>query len=147
MPFGGRSSEYVRKEWFDQPPAIVSHDAKGSPLPIDQTAQSIGRAVGPRAVSSPRRFYYAKFLIEVIDPKPQNDLHLSASSLKQMMTGQVEVVKAGDDIVSWGALVAALPASSRECISDMAGETRVDPGKGDFRVAHRAPSSRLWTVA
>ena len=54
VPFGRRSSGYVPKEWFDSHRARP-HDVKGSPLPIDQTAQSIGRGMVPRAVSSPRR--------------------------------------------------------------------------------------------
>jgi len=101
VPFGMRSSGYVPKKWFDSHRALP-HDVKGNPLP-HRPNRSIDRARYGAAgglLTTPRD--YAKFMMEVIDPKPQDAFHLGASSLKEMMTGQVEVLRAGDDIVSWG---------------------------------------------
>ena len=101
QPFGLTSSGYVHKPWFDTRRARP-HDIKGNPLPY-RTGRAIdiaryGAAGG--LMTTPGD--YAKFMMELIDPKPQDDHHLSASSLKQMMTPQVEVVRVGEDVVSWG---------------------------------------------
>ena len=44
---------------------------------------------------------YAKFLMEVIDPKPPDEFHLHASSRKKMLMPQIEVMRDNDDIISW----------------------------------------------
>jgi len=101
VPFGMRSSGYVHKQWFDTRRARP-HDVKGNPLPY-RSGRAIDTARYGAAgglITTPGD--YAKFMMEVIDPKPQSDFRLSASSLKEMMSPQVEVVKAGDDVVSWG---------------------------------------------
>lgn len=101
VPFGMRSSGYVPKESFARRRARP-HDIKGNPLPY-RPNRAIDRARYGAAgglITTPGD--YAKFLMEIIDPKPQDDFHMSASSLQKMMTGQVEVVRTGDDIVSWG---------------------------------------------
>lgn len=101
VPFGMRSSGYVHKPWFDTRRARP-HDVKGNPLPY-RTGRAIDTARYGAAgglLTTPGD--YAKFMMEVIDPKPQDDHHLSAHSLKEMMTAQVEVTRLGDDIVSWG---------------------------------------------
>ena len=101
VPLGMTSSGYVHKPWFDTRRARP-HDVKGNPLPY-RTGRAIdiaryGAAGG--LMTTPGD--YAKFMMEVIDPSPQDEHHLSAASLKQMMTGQVEVTRVGDDVVSWG---------------------------------------------
>jgi CubicO group peptidase (beta-lactamase class C family) len=101
VPLGMRSSGYFRKEWFDSSRARP-HDVKGNPLPYRSSrAVDLARyGAAGGLITTPGD--YAKFMMEVIDPKPRNDFHLSASSLKEMMTPQVEVVRTGDDVVSWG---------------------------------------------
>jgi len=101
VPLGMRSSGYVRKEGFESRRARP-HDVKGTPLPYrpPRAVDTARYGAAGGLITTPGD--YAKFLMEVIDPKPQSDFRLSASSLKEMMTPQVEVVRTGDDVISWG---------------------------------------------
>jgi CubicO group peptidase (beta-lactamase class C family) len=101
VPFGMTASGYVGKQRFDGRRARP-HDVKGDPLPYrpSRAVDTARYGAAGGLITTPGA--YAKFLMEVIDPKPQNDSHLSASSLKEMMTPQVEVGKVGDDTISWG---------------------------------------------
>ena len=102
IPFGMLSSGYL---WDDAWAARVatSHDAKGMPL-----AKRRPNASGAARYASSGGLYatatdYARFLIEVINPKPADAFRLTAGSL-QMMTRPVIAVP--DD-------AAALPGDPR----------------------------------
>jgi CubicO group peptidase (beta-lactamase class C family) len=101
VPFGMRASGYVWKEWFDSRRARP-HDVKGNPLPYrtNRPVDTARYGAAGGLITTPGD--YAKFLMEIVDPKPQDDFRLSASSLKEMTTAQIEVAKAADYVISWG---------------------------------------------
>jgi CubicO group peptidase (beta-lactamase class C family) len=87
------SSGYLYQEGMARP-----HDAKGTmnsnrkATPIDATRY--GSAGGLHTTPTD----YARFLIELIDPKPSDEYRLSADSLKEVVRPQVKVT----DSFSWG---------------------------------------------
>ena len=93
VPFGMTSSGYLYKEGMARP-----HDGMGRLIgdrkatPIE--AARYGSAGGLHTTPTD----YAKFLIEVIDPKPSDAYRLSAESLREMVRSQVKL----SDSVSWG---------------------------------------------
>jgi CubicO group peptidase (beta-lactamase class C family) len=93
VPFGMTSSGYVYQEGMARP-----HDEKGlinanrKATPID--AARYGSAGGLHTTPTD----YARFLIEVIDPKPADAYRLTAATLKEMVRPQVKVT----DKLSWG---------------------------------------------
>jgi CubicO group peptidase (beta-lactamase class C family) len=101
VPLNLRSSGYVWRERFAKYSARP-HDAEGRPRPYP-TVSSAGLARYGAAggfITTPSD--YARFLMELIDPKPQDEYHLSAASLKAMTTPQIEVAKVGGSTISWG---------------------------------------------
>jgi CubicO group peptidase (beta-lactamase class C family) len=99
--FFAKSSGYVWRDQFEKRRSRP-HDVHGNPLPYRR-----GRAVDLARYGAAGGFMttpadYAKFMMGISNPKPQDKFHLSGYSLKQMMTPQITVVKVGDDIVSWG---------------------------------------------
>jgi CubicO group peptidase (beta-lactamase class C family) len=89
-PFGMASSGYVWKEAFARRMARP-HDKDGKPQELHKsTAVTVARYGSAGALlSTPTD--YAKFLIEVIDPKPADAYRLNGASLKEMMRPQIEV--------------------------------------------------------
>lgn len=83
-PFGMRHSGYV---WT---PALMRrvarrHDASGAPMPVaSSTAIDVARygSAGSLMTTAPD---FARFLIEVMDPRPADRWRLRASSLRQML--------------------------------------------------------------
>jgi CubicO group peptidase (beta-lactamase class C family) len=88
-PFGMNSSGYV---WTA---AIVDqvaspHDENGQPLPLKpSTAVDVAR-YGSAGSLMTTATDYAKFLIEVMQPKPPDEYRLEASTLREMLTPQIE---------------------------------------------------------
>src|SRR5207249_2782438 len=93
VPFKMTSSSYLYQEGMARP-----HDDKGSmnadrrATPID--AARYGSAGGLHTTPTD----YARFLIELIDPKPSDAYRLTAATLKEMVRPQVTVT----DSISWG---------------------------------------------
>jgi len=101
VPFNLRSSGYVWRERLAKDYARP-HDAEGKPRPYPTRSVAglarYGAAGG--FVTSPSD--YARFLMELINPSPQDEYHLSATSLKLMTTPQIEVTSTADTTISWG---------------------------------------------
>lgn len=93
-PFGMPASKFV---WDSRAETALPHDMKGQPIdrPL-QTPVSAARygAAGGLMTSATE---YARFLIEVLDPKPQDDFRLSTASRAEMLRAQVRV----DETSSW----------------------------------------------
>ena len=92
-PFGMRSSGYLYREGMARP-----HDRKGTMI-ADRKATAVeaaryGSAGGLHTTPSD----YAKFLIEVIKPKPSDTYRLNAASLREMLRPQIKV----SNSLSWG---------------------------------------------
>ena len=93
IPFGMTSSGYLYREGMARP-----YDRKGTVLG-DRKATEIeaaryGSAGGLHTTPSD----YAKFLIEVIKPKPSDAHRLNAASLREMLRPQIKV----SDSLAWG---------------------------------------------
>jgi CubicO group peptidase (beta-lactamase class C family) len=93
VPFGMTSSGYLYREGMARP-----YDRKGTMI-ADRKATAIetaryGSAGGLHTTPSD----YAKFLIEVIKPKPSDAYRLNAASLREMLRPQIKV----SDSLSWG---------------------------------------------
>jgi len=95
-PFGMNSSGYVWSDIFEKH-AARPHDAEGKPLtkakPTATDAARYAAAGGLHTTPTD----YARFLIEVINPKPSDAFRLNAESLKAMVRPHVKV----DDSHSW----------------------------------------------
>jgi CubicO group peptidase (beta-lactamase class C family) len=101
VPFGMASSGYVWNEMFEKRMARP-HDRKGQPIDNNRaTAASVARYGSSGALlTTPTD--YAKFLIEVIDPKASDAFRLSKASLKEMLRPQVKVAENDEYSISWG---------------------------------------------
>jgi len=100
-PLGMTSSGYQWNPHFAKRRARP-HDANGNPLPY-RTSRSIDLArYGAAGGLMTTPADYAKFLMQIIDPRPQDGHHLSAASLREMTTPQIEVSKADDYTIAWG---------------------------------------------
>jgi CubicO group peptidase (beta-lactamase class C family) len=95
-PFGMASSGYIWNDLFEKQ-AARPHDAEGKPLNNrKRTAADVARyAAAGDLHTTPTD--YAKFLIEILEPKPSDAFRLSRESLKEMLRPQVKV----DDSNSW----------------------------------------------
>ena len=93
-PFGMSSSAYLWNGSIDRRMAWP-HDSAGQPLPNNKrpTHESVARygAAGD-LLTTPTD--YARFLIEVIDPKPSDEFRLSRESRDEMLRPQVPVPNA-----------------------------------------------------
>jgi CubicO group peptidase (beta-lactamase class C family) len=93
VPFGMRSSGYLYREGMARP-----YDRKGTPI-ADRKATAIDAArYGSAGGLHTTPADYAKFLIEVIKPKPSDAYRLNAASLREMLRPQIKV----SDSLSWG---------------------------------------------
>jgi CubicO group peptidase (beta-lactamase class C family) len=93
VPFGMISSGYLYREGMARP-----HD-KGGKLIGDRKATAIDAArYGSAGGLHTTPAEYAKFLIEIMNPKPSDAYRLSAGSLREMVRPQVKVT----DSLSWG---------------------------------------------
>jgi CubicO group peptidase (beta-lactamase class C family) len=95
VPFGMASSGYLWVDAYNERMARP-YDVSGKQLdrkatPVD--AARYGAAGGLHTTASD----YARFLIEVVDPKPSDPFRLSESSWKEMIRPQIKVT----DSMSW----------------------------------------------
>ena len=95
-PFGMSSSGYAWNDMFEKRMARP-HDQNGKPIDNNKpTAKEIARyAAAGELRTTPTD--YAKFLIEVIDPKNSDKFRLNKESRKEMLRPQVKVA----DSTSW----------------------------------------------
>ena len=99
QPFGMASSGY---EWTEEMGKNLAraHDAQGRPMALDKaTALEVGRYGSAGSLMSTATDY-AKFLVEVMDPKPADAFRLNEASRKEMLTPQIELPEAPVKI-SW----------------------------------------------
>jgi CubicO group peptidase (beta-lactamase class C family) len=101
VPFRMRASGYVWRDQFSKHRARP-HDVNGNPLPFRPAPPVDLARYGAAGGLLTTPADYAKFLMEVVEPKPVDEFHLNSSSLKEMMTPQIEVAKGSDYSVSWG---------------------------------------------
>lgn len=93
VPFGMTSSGYLYQEGMARP-----HDDKGTMMG-DRKATAISAArYGSAGGLHTTPTDYARFLIEIIAPKPSDAFRLSAQSLKEMVRPQVAI----KDSLAWG---------------------------------------------
>ena len=93
VPFGMKSSGYLYQEGMARP-----HDDKGK-MNVNRRATAVDAArYGAAGGLHTTPTEYAKFLIEIIDPKPGDAYRLAAGSLKEMVRSQIKVT----DSISWG---------------------------------------------
>jgi CubicO group peptidase (beta-lactamase class C family) len=89
-PFGMRSSGYVWREQFERNTA-TPHDREGfptvkkKPTPADAARYASAGDLHTTATD------YARFLIEVVDPKPRDEFRLGPESLAEMLRPQIAV--------------------------------------------------------
>ncbi len=91
VPFGMSSSGYVWNDMFEAR-AARPHDAKGTPIPksMNPTATDAARYASSGALLSTATDY-AKFLIEVINPKGSDPFHLTKEGVAEMVRPVVKV--------------------------------------------------------
>jgi CubicO group peptidase (beta-lactamase class C family) len=98
-PFGMTSSRYV---WTDEATRRMArpHDGDGKPIdPSKSTEISVARYGSAGALlSTPAD--YARFMIEVIDPKPADSYRLKAESVREMLRPHVKL-EGGEFPASW----------------------------------------------
>jgi CubicO group peptidase (beta-lactamase class C family) len=93
VPFGMTSSGYLYREGMARP-----HDEKGNML-ADRKATPIEAArYGSAGELHTTSTDYARFLIELLDPKPSDQYRLTRASLDEMVRPQAKVT----DSLSWG---------------------------------------------
>jgi CubicO group peptidase (beta-lactamase class C family) len=93
VPFGMTSSGYLYQAGMARP-----HDEKGK-IDSNRKATAVDAArYGSAGGLHTTPTDYARFLIELIDPKPRDGYRLTADSLKEMVRPQVKVT----DSHSWG---------------------------------------------
>ena len=101
VPFGMSSSGYM---WNDRIARHMAsgHDEQGKPTglnrrPDGQTVSRYGMAGGLCTTATD----YAKFLMEVINPKPADQFRLSAASLREMLRPQIRRNDASSWALGW----------------------------------------------
>lgn len=94
-PFGMRSSGYV---WNDKLEKLMAHPhgVKGEPIKQNRaTVEHVSR-FGSAGELRTTPTDYAKFVIEVIDPKPPDAFRLKSDTVKEMLRPQVDIPVAPD---------------------------------------------------
>jgi CubicO group peptidase (beta-lactamase class C family) len=92
-PFGMASSGYSYQDGMARP-----HDEKGRIIPDRMTTAIDAARYGSAGALHSTVKDYAKFLIEIIEPKPADAYRLSTASLDEMLRPHVKVI----DALSWG---------------------------------------------
>ncbi len=99
-PFGLTSSGYVWNGTFERRMARP-HDRKGRPLDNKKSTATDAARYGSSGALLTTPTDYAKFLIEVMDPKPSDAFRLNEASLKEMLRPQVKVELNDEYSISW----------------------------------------------
>jgi CubicO group peptidase (beta-lactamase class C family) len=88
-PFGMTSSGY---EWKPAMQRVLAtpHDASGQPLPTTPPSLPAIARYGSAGALMTTATDYARFLMEVMQPKPADDYRLNAASRKEMLRPQIE---------------------------------------------------------
>src|SRR5260370_11288776 len=89
-PFGMVSSGYVWNDMFEKRMSRP-HDPKGKPFDNNKSTETSVARYGSAGALLTTPTDYAKFLIEVIDPKPSDAYRLTKKSLEEMVRPQVKV--------------------------------------------------------
>jgi CubicO group peptidase (beta-lactamase class C family) len=98
-PFGMTASGYVWTEEIGKKMARP-HDTSGRPLPVRKSSAVDVARFGAAGSLLSTATDYAKFLIEVIDPRPADNYRLNAASRAEMLRPQVDV-PSGPFPLSW----------------------------------------------
>ena len=100
VPFGMTSSGYVWNDMFEKRMARP-HDRQGKPLDNRKSTEADVARYGSSGALLATPADYARFLIEVIDPKPGDAYRLTKKSLEEMLRPQVKVESTGEYTISW----------------------------------------------
>lgn len=100
VPFGMASSGYVWNAAFGTLMARP-HDQKGNAFDNKKSTAADAARYGSSGALLTTPTDYAKFVIEVIDPKQSDAFRLNKSSLKEMLRPQVRVTDVGEYSISW----------------------------------------------
>jgi CubicO group peptidase (beta-lactamase class C family) len=92
-PFGMASSGYLHREGMARP-----HNEKGVLLADRKTTPPAAARFGSAGDLHSTVADYARFLVEVIAPKPADAAHLSPATVREMLRPHVKVT----DMLSWG---------------------------------------------
>jgi CubicO group peptidase (beta-lactamase class C family) len=92
-PFGMTSSGYLYRDGMARP-----HDGKGRLIPDRMTTAVDAARYGSSGQLHSTVKDYAKFLLEIIEPKPSDSFRLSTTSVQEMLRPQVTI----SDTLSWG---------------------------------------------
>lgn len=93
VPFGMTSSGYQFRDAMARP-----HDVQGRVIPDRITTAVEAARYGSAGQLHSMVKDYAKFLIEIIEPKPADSFRLNTASMTEMLRPQVKVM----DALSWG---------------------------------------------
>jgi CubicO group peptidase (beta-lactamase class C family) len=100
VPFGMSASGYAATTAYDRHVADP-HDAEGRPLPVRKPTDVDAARYGAAGLLHSTPTDYAKFLIEILDPKPSDRFRLKKETLAVMLRPQIQ---GGDSPASWRAL-------------------------------------------
>jgi CubicO group peptidase (beta-lactamase class C family) len=101
VSFGMAESGYLWNSRFEKLMARP-HDREGKPLQQNQSTVTDVARYGSSGALLSTPTDYAKFLIEVIDPKPPDDFRLNRASLEEMLRPQVNVQELDQYSIWWG---------------------------------------------
>ena len=101
VPFGMTESGYV---WNDAFAKLMArpHDRAGEPMKQKKSTVADVARYGSSGALLSRPTDYAKFLIEVINPRPADGFRLNKASLHEMLRPQVKVQETDEYSVWWG---------------------------------------------
>ena len=99
-PFGMDSSGYIWKAGFAKHIARP-HDGQGTPLPTHKSGPAGAARYGAMGGLLTTATDYAKFLIEIVDPKTEDAFRLPQASLREMLRPQVKVEDGPGYAISW----------------------------------------------
>jgi CubicO group peptidase (beta-lactamase class C family) len=98
-PFGMATSGYV---WETRPPiAAAGHDSDGVPNERAWSNPIMAARFGAAGGLSTSAVEYARFLIEVLDPKPSDAFRLAAATRAEMLRPQVKVNETSSWALGW----------------------------------------------
>jgi len=100
VPFGMASSTYVWNDTLNKNYA-APHDAEGKPSPKRKPRATDVARYGAAGGLQTTPTDYAKFLIEIINPKPSDAFRLQKASLEEMLRPQVKVMDSISQALAW----------------------------------------------